>query len=408
MLDHQMLFQVLLDRNTVPPDEKLLSLATTGKTVMVTGAGGSIGAELCRQLAEWQPETIILFECSEFSLYATENALRVQKGASLNGKCINIVPVLGSVLDTALLESILSGYRVDTLYHAAAYKHVPMLERNVIAGVRNNVFGTWTLAQAALKHRVGQFILISTDKAVRPVSIMGATKRFAEQLLQALNARQGATRFSTIRFGNVLGSSGSVLPLFQEQILGGGPVTVTHPDMSRYFMTAGEASQFVIQASALAQGGEVFALDMRNPVRIADMARKLINLMGFEVCACSSADACGCTRGINIRFTGLRPGERLTEEPPADTRSGPTSHPGIYKIEEPFHTWPVLTRLLKTLEEACRVMDHKLARKTLTDATAIVSVAGQQSVKPLLVDAGSGVKEVVQPMTSAIGTVVNQ
>ena len=373
MQDLEKLVQALLDRDVVPPDEHLMAACIRDKSVMVTGAGGSIGTELCRQLARHRPRTIILFERCEYSLYTIVNTLDEQLRALKRDHCINIVPILGSILDATLVDKTIHRHQVDTIYHAAAYKQVPMLERNVIAGIRNNIFGTLMLAKAADKHRVRDFIFISTDKAVRPANIMGATKRFAEQMLQALNASDCQTRFSMVRFGNVLGSSGSVLPLFRKQILDGGPVTVTHPDVTRYFMTAEEAAQLVIQAGALASGGEVFVLDMNRPVRIADMARKMIEFMGYEICEKCAVDACDCERGIRIQYTGLREGEKLTEELLIDMVVSGTSHPKILKSMEQFHAWPVLERLLQRLDYACREMDKELAKRTLSEATAVIT-----------------------------------
>jgi FlaA1/EpsC-like NDP-sugar epimerase len=370
-LDH--IVDTLLERDVIPPDEYLMADCIRNKSVMVTGAGGSIGTELCHQLVRHQPHTIILFERSEFSLYTIENVLRGMVCAPKSQHCINIVPVLGSITDAALVENIIKRYQVDTVYHSAAYKQVPMLERNVIAGIHNNIFGTLVLAKAAEKSNVNKFIFISTDKAVRPANVMGATKRFAEQILQAMNAENSHTRFSMVRFGNVLGSSGSVLPLFKKQILSGGPVTVTHPEVSRYFMTAEEAAQLVIQAGALARGGEVFVLDMNKPVRIADMARKMIELMGFTICEDCSVDACTCERGISIQYTGLREGEKLSEELLIDMAIAGTSHPKIFKSMEQFHEWSTLELLLLQLEYACSHMDQDLARKTLSEATVVLN-----------------------------------
>lgn len=382
MHDMKDLFAALLERPVVAPDKHLMATFIRNKTVMVTGAGGSIGTELCRQLANHHPSMIILFERSEFSLYAIENDLRDQVAALKCGRRIDIVPVLGSVTDAALVEKTIGLYQVDTIYHAAAYKQVPMLERNVISGIRNNIFGTFILAKAADKYRVANFIFVSTDKAVRPANIMGATKRFAEQILQAMNAGDPGTRFSMVRFGNVLGSSGSVLPLFGKQILNGGPVTVTHPDITRYFMTVEEAAQLVIQAGALAQGGEVFVLDMDKPVRIADMARKMIELMGYSVCDDCAMDACTCERGIGIRYTELREGEKMTEELLIDMAVSGTAHPKIFRSMEQFHPLPALDAFLQRLEYACARMDQHLARRTLAEATADIRPDFNGNVAP--------------------------
>lgn len=400
MRDSETLFQALLGRELTPPDESLMAACIHGRAIMVTGAGGSIGAELCRQLVSRQPRVLILFERSEFALYALENALRqclaaLKSGdaksgdvslpgeaslpgegslpgeASLQGEAsVKIVPVLGSILNETLVEQTLRQHPVDIIFHAAAYKQVPMLERNVIAGIRNNIFGTLVLARAARKHKVGNFIFISTDKAVKPVNVMGATKRFAELLLQDMDGSDSDTRYSIVRFGNVLGSSGSVLPLFQEQIRHGGPVTVTHPEVSRYFMSVTEAAQLVIQAGALAKGGEVFVLDMQGPVRIADLARKLITHMGLEVCDTCTGNACLCKQGIRITFTGLRPGEKLSEELLFDMAVSKTAHPKISQGREQSHGWPRLATMLESLQVACTQMDKELARHTLMDATS--------------------------------------
>lgn len=364
----QNVIEALLGRKEVAGDGRLMAACTTGKSVMVTGAGGSIGTELCKQLIRYKPANIILFERSEFALYAVENELNEMLGTIAGHESINLVPVLGSIRNASLVEKIIKRYRVNTLYHAAAYKQVPMLERNVIAGVQNNIFGTLVVAKAAEKHHVENFILVSTDKAVRPVNIMGATKRFAEQVLQAFNAEGSSTRFSMVRFGNVLGSSGSVVPLFRKQILNGGPVTVTHPEVTRYFMTAHEAAQLVIQAGSLARGGEVFVLDMKKPIRIADMARKMITLMGYEVCEDCEVNACNCERGIAIRYSGLREGEKLYEELLIGKTVAGTAHPGIMRAVEDFLDWKTLDGLLNKLEYGCNTMDQGVIRSTLAEA----------------------------------------
>lgn len=363
MDDYRKIIEALLGREVVPPQAGLMAACTRGKSVMVTGAGGSIGTELCRQLVANSPGSIILFERSEYALYEVESEIRALADALKQGECIRIVPILGSIRNQALVEKIIQRYRVDTLYHAAAYKQVPMLERNVIAGIQNNIFGTLVMARAAEKFGVDNFILVSTDKAVRPVNIMGATKRFAEQILQSLHARSSRTRFSMVRFGNVLGTSGSVLPLFHKQILSGGPVTVTHPEVTRYFMTAQEAAQLVIQAGSLARGGEVFVLDMSKPLRIADMARKMIELMGHEACEEGDGKA-----GIPIRFTGLREGEKLFEELLIGRTVAGTAHPKILRAVEEFIAWPALCEILDRLEHGCNSMDQDLIRDALGEA----------------------------------------
>ncbi len=368
MDDFQAVIKGLLGREEVPADSRLISNHTRNTTVLVTGAGGSIGQELCRQLVKYQPATIILFERSEFALYAVETELRELASLQDNAKCIDIVPVLGSIRNRALVEKVIKRFRVDTIYHAAAYKQVPMLERNVIAGIQNNIFGTLVMAKAAEKLRVKNFILISTDKAVRPVNVMGATKRFGEQILQSLNARGSRTCFSMVRFGNVLGSSGSVLPLFRKQILNGGPVTVTHPEVTRYFMTAEEAALLVIQAGALARGGEVFVLDMQEPLRIADMARKMIGLMGYRVCDSCEQGKCDCRKGVSIKYTGLRQGEKLFEELLIGKTVAGTAHPKIMRAVEAFLDWQALQSLLERLEVGCTGMRQDIIRDALDKA----------------------------------------
>lgn len=379
MDDFRNVMAVLLGREAISPDNQLMRACTKGKSIMVTGAGGSIGSELCRQLCNQEPATIILFERSECALYEIEGEIRGLISAREEAKCIKIVPILGSIRNRELVEKTIQRFRVDTIYHAAAYKQVPMLERNVIAGIQNNVFGTLVMARAAEKLGVENFILISTDKAVRPVNIMGATKRIAEQILQSLNALGGKTRFSMVRFGNVLGSSGSVLPLFRKQILSGGPVTVTHPDVTRYFMTVEEAAQLVIQAGALARGGDVFVLDMHKPVRIIDMARKLITLLGYQVCCCREKASCDCERGIAISYTGLRDGEKLAEEIMIGKAVSGTAHPKIMRTVESSIEWPVLRGILERLEFASKFTDLNAIRETL--AAAVEGFGGRVSIR---------------------------
>ncbi len=292
----------LLGRDPVPPVQHLLSKNIADKVVMVTGAGGSIGSELCRQIIKNQPKQLIIYELTEFALYSIDKELRLNS-------TIEIIPILGSVLDQAKLERVIEQYGVQTVYHAAAYKHVPLVECNPIAGLKNNAVGTAYSVNAAVKKGVETFVLISTDKAVRPTNVMGASKRMAELYCQAMAVAQDHTQISIVRFGNVLGSSGSVVPLFKQQIAKGGPITVTHPDVTRYFMTIPEASQLVIQAGALGTGGDVFLLDMGEPVRIQDLARQMIALSGLKVREEGSA-----TGDIAIEYSGLRPGEKLYEE----------------------------------------------------------------------------------------------
>ncbi len=299
----------LLGRDIVPPNPELLGACITAQSVMVTGAGGSIGSELCRQIIEINPSRLVLLDSFEFGLYKLEAELVEKLQGVEGGDKIEIVALLGSIGNRLQMEHAIKTFEVDTLYHAAAYKQVPMVEKNVVEGVQNNIFGTLVSAQAAEKFKVKNFVLISTDKAVRPTNIMGATKRFAEQVLQAMAVRKSSTKFSMVRFGNVLGSSGSVVPLFRHQISIGGPVTVTHPEVTRYFMTVQEAAQLVIQAGSMASGGDVFVLDMLEPIKIIDLAKKMVHLMGYEV-----KDENSYRGDIAIEYTGLRPGEKLYEE----------------------------------------------------------------------------------------------
>jgi FlaA1/EpsC-like NDP-sugar epimerase len=316
----------LLGREPVAPEPALLERLIHDRVVAVTGAGGSIGSELSRQIADLRPRTLLLIEQSEFALYAIHQELQRRLGHD----AVELVPLLASVQDEARMSQILGAWKPHTLYHAAAYKHVPLVEHNAVQGLRNNVWGTWVTARAALAAGVRHFVLISTDKAVRPTNIMGASKRLAELVLQALAEQHaGRTRFSMVRFGNVLGSSGSVVPLFREQIAAGGPITVTHPDITRFFMTIPEAAQLVIQAGAMAEGGEVFVLDMGEPVRIMDLAVRMIELSGLQVR--SAEHPWG---QIEIRVTGLRPGEKLYEELLIGDDPQPTSHPRIWRARE--------------------------------------------------------------------------
>ncbi|MDC7711662.1 polysaccharide biosynthesis protein [Vogesella indigofera] len=336
----------VLGRDQVPPQLELLAANIRGKVVMVTGAGGSIGAELCRQIVKNRPARIVLFELSEYALYAIDQELARLAPA------VARTPVLGSVTDTARLSSVLQAFAVETVYHAAAYKHVPMVEHNPVAGIVNNAFGTDSCAQAAQDAGVATFVLISTDKAVRPTNVMGASKRLAELTLQARHAAGSRTRFVMVRFGNVLGSSGSVVPLFKQQIASGGPVTLTHPDITRYFMTIPEAAQLVIQAGAMGEGGDVFVLDMGEPVKIIDLARRMIHLSGLEV-----RDEYHPHGDIEIRCTGLRPGEKLYEELLIGDGVLATDHPRIMRAQE-YHLPPAqLAGHLAALRSACAALD---------------------------------------------------
>lgn len=321
----------LLGRETVPPDQLLLSRNILNKVVMVTGAGGSIGSELCRQIIALRPRILILFENSEFNLYMIGQDLNKRNCDEAGQNLTKLVSILGSVQDAPLLAAVFETWRPDTIYHVAAYKHVPIVEQNPAAAVLNNVHGTMLLANQAIASGTGNFVLVSTDKAVRPTNVMGTTKRLAELVLQALAADGPVTCFSMVRFGNVLGSSGSVVPLFRQQINAGGPVTLTHEDITRYFMTIPEAALLVIQAGAMAKGGEVFVLDMGEPVRILDLARRMIELSGLRVRdeRCPEGD-------IAIECIGLRPGEKLYEELLIDNNAKPTTHPRIMMAKERY------------------------------------------------------------------------
>ena len=336
----------LLGRDPVPPVLDLLQGPIRDKTVLITGAGGSIGSELARQALALKPRNLLLFDISEFSLYKLElELLQMQLSESPETR---IIPLLGSVLDQKRLAQLFSTWRIDTVFHAAAYKHVPMVEHNPYAGLGNNVLGTVRTAEAAVRAGVGLFILISTDKAVRPTNIMGASKRLAEMSVQALAARADVkTVFGMVRFGNVLGSSGSVVPRFAAQIKQGGPVTVTHPEVTRYFMTIPEAVQLVIQAGALARGGDVFVLDMGEPVKILDLARKMIRLSGRSI-----RDPGTKTGDIEVKITGLRPGEKLYEELLIGDAVEQTVHPRIMRAEEQFLPWEQLRECLSVLAES--------------------------------------------------------
>lgn len=356
----------LLGREPVAPNQILLTRNVTGKVVLVTGAGGSIGSELCRQILALAPAKLLLVDHSEFALYAIYQALE----ARLTGDAAKerVVPLLASVQDAARMRQILATWRPDTLYHAAAYKHVPLVEHNPVEGIKNNVLGTLRIAQAALEHGVRDFVLISTDKAVRPTNVMGASKRLAEMVLQALadqqsgmsDGRTSGTKFSMVRFGNVLGSSGSVVPKFRQQIRAGGPITLTHPEVTRYFMTLSEAAQLVIQAGGMAKGGEVFVLDMGQPVKIMDLARRMVELSGLTVKDASNPDG-----DIEIVITGLRPGEKLFEELLIGNDPKPTSHPRILKAHEKFIPWRELAPKLAELEAALDAADILAIRRLL-------------------------------------------
>jgi len=344
----------LLGRDPVPPIQELLAKNIQNKVVMVTGAGGSIGSELCRQIIKNQPKKLVIYELTEFALYSIDKELNLSTN-------IEIVPILGNVLDQAKLERIIEQYQVQTIYHAAAYKHVPLVECNPLAGLKNNSVGTAFSLNAAIKKGIETFVLISTDKAVRPTNVMGASKRMAELYCQAMAEAQNQTQISIVRFGNVLGSSGSVVPLFKQQIAKGGPITVTHPDVTRYFMTIPEASQLVIQAGALGKGGDVFLLDMGEPVRIQDLARQMISLSGLTVREAGSQNG-----DIEIQYAGLRPGEKLYEELLIDQEDTEiTEHSRILRSFEKHYALeellPVFERL-NTLTAVQEDMDWALQR----------------------------------------------
>lgn len=350
----------LLGRDPVRPDNAQVASSLYGRSVMVTGAGGSIGSELCRQIIRHRPRCLVLFEQCEYSLYAIERELsHINRLEALE---VNIHPLLGNVAHRRRCEAVMRSFEVETVYHAAAYKHVPLVEHNVIEGVQNNVFGTLHTAEAAIAAGVERFVLISTDKAVRPTNVMGASKRMAELVLQGLARRQTGTLFSMVRFGNVLGSSGSVVPLFRDQIRDGGPVTVTHLDIIRYFMTIPEASQLVLQAGSMGQGGEVFVLDMGEPVKIVDLARKMIHLMGLREKTKEHPT------GIEITFTGLRPGEKLFEELLIGDDPQGTAHPRIMMAREVCMPWAGVEDVLSQLQRASHGFDCESVVNILKEA----------------------------------------
>ena len=348
----------LLGRDPAVPNKKLLGKNINNKVVMVTGAGGSIGSELCRQIKLLNPKTLILFDISEVSLYLIDSEI-----SENNKNKINIFPILGNINNQKRLTNVLNYFQVETIYHAAAYKHVPMVEYNNSEGVENNIFGTLNAAMAAIDSKVHTFVLVSTDKAVRPTNTMGATKRFAELILQSLALQQENTKFSIVRFGNVLGSSGSVIPLFKKQINDGGPLTVTDPDIIRYFMTTREAVELVIQSGAMGKGGDVFVLEMGEPVRIDDLAKKMINLSGLELKNETNPDG-----DIEIQYTGLRPGEKLYEELLIGGKVNKTENPLIMRAEEEMIEWNELKSLLDDLKTAIEKGDNVILRQILIKA----------------------------------------
>lgn len=367
----------LLGRDSVPAQDELLEHCIKGQNVLVTGAGGSIGSELCRQILELKPMTLLLFEHSEFNLYSILSEL--EQRITRNSLPVKLLPILGSVRDQEKLLDVMKTWRVDTVYHAAAYKHVPIVEHNIAEGVLNNVIGTLNTAQAALQAGASNFVLISTDKAVRPTNVMGSTKRLAELTLQALSrelapvlfgdksnvSRVNKTRFTMVRFGNVLGSSGSVIPLFHKQIKSGGPLTVTHPKITRYFMTIPEAAQLVIQAGSMGLGGDVFVLDMGEPVKIVELAEKMIHLSGLSVRSDKNPHG-----DIAIEFSGLRPGEKLYEELLIGDNVVATQHPMIMSANEDHLPWETLKDKLTELLTAVEQDDYSRVRQLLRDTVS--------------------------------------
>ena len=360
----------LLGREPVPPVQPLFESCIKGKTVLVTGGGGSIGSELCRQILGLGPKRLVLLEMSELALYNIERELRAI--AARGQLSVDLVPLVGNAHHKYRMREILQSFHVQTIYHAAAYKHVPIVEHNIIEGLYNNVFATWHTAEAALECRVETFVLVSTDKAVNPTNVMGATKRFAEIVLQGLQQRSLATRFCMVRFGNVLESSGSVVPLFRDQIRRGGPVTVTHQDVIRYFMTIPEAAQLVIQAGSMAKGGDVFVLDMGQPIRIVDLARRMIQLAGLSVRDVEHPDG-----DIEIVYTGLRPAEKLFEELLIGKDVSGTEHPMIMRAVEHALRLEDVERLLHELDVAMRSFDCRTAHDVLQRAVAEYRPTGE-------------------------------
>lgn len=362
--DVSQIYENILGRAPVEPEKALIAGSISGKVVLVTGAGGSIGSELCRQIAHWGPAHLVLVESSEFALYQIERELYQQQQDE--GQQLKVTALLGDVRDRARMAEIIESFSVDTIYHAAAYKHVPLVEQNVVLGADNNVLGTLSVLEAAEAFGVEQFVLVSTDKAVRPTNVMGATKRFAELVCQDFGRRFTKTRVCMVRFGNVLGSSGSVIPLFSDQINAGGPVTVTHPKVTRYFMTIPEAAQLVLQAGSMGRNGEVFVLDMGEPVRIYDLAKRLIQIMGHTVRDEENPDG-----DIEIQISGLRPGEKLYEELLLGDNVSGTDHPMIMRAEEERLPSERLQVLVGELRQACSQHDcervHRLLLETVKD-----------------------------------------
>ena len=376
----------LLGRESVPPNTRFLGGCIVGKSVMVTGAGGSIGSELCRQIVRLKPARLVLVELSESALFAVD--LELRRMILEEETEIELIPVLCSVNHRARMYQVMRNFQVQTVYHAAAFKHVPLVEYNMLEGVYNNIIGTWHTAEAACDAGVEIFVLISTDKAVSPVSVMGATKRFAELVLQAMSERESRPRFCMVRFGNVLGSSGSVVPVFREQIRRGGPVTVTHRDIIRYFMTIPEAAQLVLQAGSMCEGGDVFVLDMGKPVRIADLARRMVHLMGLTLRDDANPDG-----DIAIQYTGLRPAEKLYEELLIGNNVTGTGHPMIMRAMEDRLPWSKVQHFIEQLLHACARSDCERVRELLVESVEgyrptngvddVVWTAGQKSTAAL-------------------------
>ena len=352
----------LLGRDPVPPDPALISKSISGRCILVTGAGGSIGSELCRQIIQQGPSQLILFDHGEYNLYAIEQELLAFSQS--HDIEVDIVPWLASVADAGRVADVFSAYKPATVFHAAAYKHVPLVEANPTEGARNNIFGTKVVAEQAIENGCANFVLVSTDKAVRPTNVMGATKRMAEMVLQSFAQTHPATCFAMVRFGNVLGSSGSVVPLFRKQIAAGGPITLTHKDVTRYFMTIPEAAQLVIQAGAMAEGGDVFVLDMGEPIRIYDLAVRMIELSGLSVRSDDTPSG-----DIAITVTGLRPGEKLYEELLIGNAPVPTTHPLIMKAHEPIPSQADLDWALGSL---CEVVEQGDGARAVDVLTAII------------------------------------
>ena len=375
----------LLGRDTVPAAQDLLESSVKDKSVMVTGAGGTIGSELCQQIVQLKPKRLVLYDNSEYALYRIDAELR-----KLDHE-VELLVLLGSILNQEYLSKVMNNFQIDTVYHAAAFKHVPMVEANVIEGVRNNVVGTWNVVKSVARNNVAEMVLVSSDKAVRPTNVMGATKRLGELIVQAYAAEANETRFSMVRFGNVLRSSGSVVPLFEKQIRAGGPVTVTHKDTTRYFMTASEAAELVIQAGAMAEGGELFVLDMGEPVSIYDLAEKMIHLHG-KALQSESASA-----GVSIELTGLRPGEKLHEELIIGQSISGTKHPKIMRAEEDFISYAELLEVCEKIEGACASADYSTIRNLLEENVSGYKMHASEADPVMKLDIELGASDNVTP-----------